>query len=874
VKLKKLTLEAWRGVSHREIEFADEVTLIEGPNEVGKSTIVEALHMLFQEMDSSNKQSVKSIQPVGQDVGSKVEVELFTGDYHFVYSKCYNKGKQTSLKILAPKVEQLTGREAHERVEKILDDTIDMALWNSLLVEQGKEIAGAYLADSSGLARALDAAAGTSSDTQDDSVLLSSVQTEYERYFTSKTGKPRYADQEREVQVLREQVAAASASLAEVEDDSDALQRSNHEIQRLKTAIPGLKQSAIGFETSWQEIQELTKKVATKASELDSASEIYEAANADLQRRQGSTSRITENEAKLLALRAKLAPADNQLQALKKKHEVATQQLKQARAHYETARRAADQAQADEAHLDDAKKLRSLKKQLAQIEALEKELAEARGTLSGIRIDATKLAELRTAERELHIALAKRDASALSVEITAEQDLKLQIDDQEVVLAQGQREARNTATELNIHIPGVAGIKLSPSQSSSELENELSDRQARFNQLLENFGVSSLANAVASEDKRLSAQQEIARCLQKIEDLLEGESQAQQQTQQEVLQHRTTRYLEDRSEQLAMPESASDAKEISSRARQDLKEREETVAALQSSLEELGENLEASRADFQVSEQDVIGMDTVINHLNEQLAEARSIETDVDLNEKVANRLAQKTTCETELAMIQKQLETASPEAAKNLLENAQNAHQRAEKDLEQEAQRCAILKDRLTQAQADGRFEALENAEYKLQALEEQYQTTCRRAAAAKRLWETINRHRDSARKAYVKPLKDGLESLGRIVFGPGFEVDLDDQWQLISRTLAGNTIPFEDLSVGTKEQLGILTRLAAARVVAREGGVPLIIDDALGFSDPGRLESMGAAIAAASKECQILLLTCTPGRFMHVGNAQVVRL
>ena len=391
---------------------------------------------------------------------------------------------------------------------------------------------------------------------------------------------------------------------------------------------------------------------------------------------------------------------------------------------------------------------------------------------------------------------------------------------------------------------------------------------------MENFGVSSLAHAVASEDKRLSAQQETERCLRKIEDLLEGESQAEQQTQQEVLQHRTTRYLEDRPEQQAIPESLSDAKEISSRARQALNEREETVAALQSSLEDLGKNLEASRADFQVSEQEVIGIDTVIKHLNEQLTEARSIETDVNLNEKVAKRLAQKTTCETELATIRKQLDIASPDAAKNLLENAQNAHQRAEKDLEQEAQRCAILKDRLTQAQADGRFEALENAEYKLQALEEQYQTTCRRAAAAKRLWGTMNRHRDSARKAYVKPLKDGVESLGRIVFGPDFEVALDDQWQLISRTLAGNTIAFEDLSVGTKEQLGILTRLAAARVVARQGGVPLIIDDALGFSDPGRLESMGAAIAAASKECQILLLTCTPGRFMHVGNAQVVRL
>jgi type I restriction enzyme M protein len=53
----------------------------------------------------------------------------------------------------------------------------------------------------------------------------------------------------------------------------------------------------------------------------------------------------------------------------------------------------------------------------------------------------------------------------------------------------------------------------------------------------------------------------------------------------------------------------------------------------------------------------------------------------------------------------------------------------------------------------------------------------------------------------------------------------------------------------------------------------LPLIIDDALGFSDPSRLETMGAAIAAAGKHYQIIILTCTPGRFMHLGSAEVVR-
>ena len=139
--------------------------------------------------------------------------------------------------------------------------------------------------------------------------------------------------------------------------------------------------------------------------------------------------------------------------------------------------------------------------------------------------------------------------------------------------------------------------------------------------------------------------------------------------------------------------------------------------------------------------------------------------------------------------------------------------------------------------------------------------------------LWNTLNRHRNAARKTYVRPLKEAIERLGKIVFGSGFEIEIGDDWTVLTRTLNGLTLPFEYLSVGAKEQLGILARLAAAQIVAKHGGVPLIIDDALGFSDPSRLETIGAAITAAGKESQIIILTCTPGRFTHVGSAEVVR-
>lgn len=61
---------------------------------------------------------------------------------------------------------------------------------------------------------------------------------------------------------------------------------------------------------------------------------------------------------------------------------------------------------------------------------------------------------------------------------------------------------------------------------------------------------------------------------------------------------------------------------------------------------------------------------------------------------------------------------------------------------------------------------------------------------------------------------------------------------------------------------------------IVANDGGMPLILDDALGYTDPERLRLMGAVLAKAAKECQIVIFTCVPDRYSYVGEAKVVSI
>ena len=103
-----------------------------------------------------------------------------------------------------------------------------------------------------------------------------------------------------------------------------------------------------------------------------------------------------------------------------------------------------------------------------------------------------------------------------------------------------------------------------------------------------------------------------------------------------------------------------------------------------------------------------------------------------------------------------------------------------------------------------EGRKGQLDAAETEREHAEAEYLRVQRRARAAELLRSVITRHRDATRLRYVDPFRSEVERLGRLVFGSSFEVEIDSDLKICSRTLSGRTVPYESLSGGAKEQLG----------------------------------------------------------------------
>ena len=221
MKLHRLVLKNYRGIEHREIDFPEHgVVVISGANEIGKSSMVEALDLLLESRDRSTKKEVKQVKPTHADVGSEVTAEISTGPYRFVYHKRFHKKCETQLTVLEPRREQHSGDEAHDRVQAMLAETVDTELWRAQRVLQSASTDAVNLSGCDALTRALDVAAGDAAALSGtEPLLIDRIDTEYARYFTP-TGRPtgEWTAAIKALEAANAEVEQCAAAVAEVDD--------------------------------------------------------------------------------------------------------------------------------------------------------------------------------------------------------------------------------------------------------------------------------------------------------------------------------------------------------------------------------------------------------------------------------------------------------------------------------------------------------------------------------------------------------------------------------------------------------------------------------------------------------------------------------
>ena len=862
----------YRGVADCEVEFPEQgVTIVEGPNEVGKTSIPEGLDLVLTRMDSSGHRQVKSAKPVGRDVGPEVEIEMSTGQYRFVYRKRWLRRSETVLSVLTPQHDQLTGRAAHERVEELLDETLDRDLWRALRVEQGTELALPGF-DVPSLVTALDQAASGADPTDEDDYLWTRICEERDRYWTA-TGRPK---RDRNAQKAAMETAQSRASeleqqLKSIDRDATEVSRLAAEAQRVAVTRDEREQHVSELGEEWRATEQLRNMVERLNAADETATLKRDSIASDQQRRQELIGELDSRSGELKELEARAEQAAPALAAASRHVEQTAAALEVARAAVNAAEAEQRRAAEDRDHHRNRIEVEQLSERYGRVVEAERNLQLAETVLASASVDDELLEQIQQA----HLAVVSAEAAVASVETTALRELSMEIDGEGVVLGAGEMHHTVVDDDVVLMFPDVAEIRVRAGTGSQSLAVERRLAQEEFLRLCAAGGVADRAEARRAAEQRKEAERQrrdafdtIKRDLRDLTvDVLCGKV--------EGLARRIDACVAERPEDPPLPSDFETAKQIAAAKERSVEERRAEFDI----CEQTARSAAAALQKEKIRESNLGGMIEIACSAKKQAADslefARSQRADREITADLAKAAQDACTARESLEDAEAELRAADPESLKVRLKNAQDAAHRARDDLRSNEKMQNDLRIVLSLRGEEGLHTRHDEAVGRLRHLEREHQRTEARAEAARLLHDTFSRRRQEARQRYGGPFRHRIEQLGRIVFNPSFSVDIDESLRIVRRTLDGDTLRVDQLSAGTLEQLAVISRLACAAIVSPDGGgAPVIIDDALGWSDPDRLERMGAAIAAVGEQCQVIILTCTPARYAHIGNATTIRL
>ncbi len=878
MRITSLRLQNFRGVEDRTVTFADGVTIVEGDNEAGKSSLTEALRLLRTVPDRSRMKAIRDVQPIGTDLAPKVTLVGESGPYAFTYQKQWLRTPSTELALTKPQHERLYGAQAVEKFDKILETTLDLDLLDALEIVQGKALdqpsLGSIRAVRSALANAEKADSG-SGETPDavtgDSLkqgdqLMSLVEAEHERYYT-KTGIARAElkqarDDLQKAQKREAEAKAASSEMGQLKEDYEDLGRE-------KVRIDGQAGEA---SNKLRDLQKVQAAIDTVTAEVDSAKQNQIAlearakyAEALLKQQADLVAQVTDLEERKKVLGDGLAESKGSLETSEARHTEKKEVEQKAQSALSGAQAAKDEATLAATRLKETAELFRLQERKSRLDEAYKTRAKAREDLERLVVDDEVLERLRDLQTKVAGARSALEAATATVKVESLGADQVIIEGKEV---RDFPEERLVTEPLAVEVPDQVRVTVSPPKDAGAYEDDLRDAEEQLNTRLKEAGVGSVVEAVQHNAARQTAQTEAKIADGLIRDLTEELS---AQDLADRIATLTSRIGD-------VPDAAPTASELEA-AQWELDAAGEKERAAAEAHAAATEQLAAAAKSVQEAEAQVGREKALFDQVTEQLSQAKvrageaklSLE---DLQTKSDEAAQAAKVGQENLEAAKEALAGLNPEVTAREVRHVTGLVDRYSREQREISDRRVETKALLDRLGSKGLYDEEIEAKAMARTAKRWADRVEKRAAAVALLRETLTRHQKEAQARYVRPLEETIRDLGIPVFGPDFRVRVNEDLEIESRLLESKQVPFASLSAGAREQLSVLGRLAAAILVAEEEGAPLMLDDTLGFSDPGRLEALGMVLSEVGSKAQVVVLTCQPDRYSAVAASKTVKI
>lgn len=906
-----LTLDHVAGVDHAHLDLPPSgVVVVHGPNEMGKTTLLTAFRLLLSEVPVSSKaKRVRDLKSASQDVASTISAELTVGDHRLTVTKSFNKGSGgCELVVTSPRRENLTGRQAAERFSSLLSTEVDTGLLKALTIDQGESLDILAAAGIRSLEQALgddDAVSGTadgadtadgagagSGDDQGAAALIGAVAEENARYYT-KTGQP------------ARELRTARAALAEAIDAEDGarqrydraqgiiadLERLRGEKDDIARQEPGAVRAAGDAAESLSAGRRAAEELDRHRSALTAARERLQVADQRRDARADQIRALADADAEVEELTATVERAVTAAEEEQARSEGLRTRLTATRRESWVARAWSTWLAARQRHREHAGTLADLTGRCDRAAEISAAVDDRDRALRADPATPQALEDLRRSAERLAQAVTVRNTASTTVHVSGPVDGRATVDGVPLDLDGSGEDGAGSAT---VHATARRDLQLGdytvtviPARDVHEADDDVDRATADHNRRLTALGAADVSAAEDLGRRRSVLEEELRELrlslaqvtgdrtvaeLAAARDRAAAEVGVAAQDMTEALDRLREEDPDDEVGVDGIPVGAVTDPESVSATADDLRSLSDAAARRAESLQE--ELDTATRAGAVVRlegrRRELARSVSVRDRLSAALQAAREETPDSDLDRVVDERRAAVQDAEEACTAAE---EKAGDVDVDDLAALADAAAVRVRRLRE----RAVATGNALSEAsgklsQHGGVAEDLAETRTTRQRAEREARRVERQAAAAHLLHTTVQQALTAARERYEAPFRGTFEKLARTLYGAPVDFEFDADLTVARRSFQGVSLDTAQLSGGAREQLSVLTRLAVADLVGGGDAVPVFIDDALGFSDRGRIGRMNLVLDALGRDHQIIVLTCDVARFEGIAGAEFV--
>jgi DNA repair exonuclease SbcCD ATPase subunit len=834
--------------------IGDGLNVLCEPNEFGKSTLFDAVQALFFKPHGSRDKEVMALQPHAGGA-PEVTIEVETENGHFIVSKRWLSKPAASVTKGGRLVAQADAAE--DWLGGLMGGGRDGGPSGLVWVRQGiSELAGgsdkeqkAALNARRDLLSSVTGEVEAMTGGRRMDMAVSRCERELGQYATRGTGRPtgpwRAAmDRVQSLTESRDELAATASALHDALDERKRKRKSLAELEdpdavaARKSRLDAVSEAHKAAETHAAEVDSAARQVDAARLAVTSAQRQLDALRIALaERTEASREKVGATEATAASrglsekTEAALAEAQVELDATKAAEREA-----------EEARRLAQRVQAAR---DGAERRQDLVDRIEKAETARKSMEEA-AALAKQGPDAKSMRQLEKLAIELSTVSAVRKASAthLVMSYSPGRGGTVMLDGQALPDAQPVPVLHGAHLEID----GIGRLDVRPGTSGFD-EGSLEVAERALRKALDVHGADDLDAARAAADARESAERRCSEAKAAFDSMApEGI---------EPLREAMARIPE-----IDGQVDGPDLEQVEAA----LAKAQEVRIEAQGRKDAATERLSNARSELaRVESADTAAQDRLLRATTamEKLGDVTE--------EKLQEELDRMTTALGAAESLHAEKQKTAPDlaAAEAALKRVRSVDEEARAEIGRLRPQIATLDERISRSSGEAVEERLTDTELALDAAQIELDHIQHEVEVLQKLKAVLDSARTDARERYFAPVASELKPLLHLLW-PDAELTWRDDTLLPNALVRdGQEEKIEILSGGTREQVALMVRLAFARMLAKGGRhAPVILDDALVFTDDDRIERMFDALHRQAGDLQIIVFSCRQRAFRELGG------